>query len=268
MKVQVVCMIVACTVMVDGQTGPSPAHKADEKQPATGLYQRQAATRPHEQKDDFFTASTKLVNKNDLDYGAMIERRRQAFLDASAANPFFWYSALTTGLLMVLMLAYGVRVMDEKRKLWRAAEILNDVWNDAQYARALAETAIQKYNKHMEECNRVIEAQLSGRASPTALEATDARNELTRLRGELDTVDSERKVLKAKLDDKERLIDELSARLDALEKAGQTGGSIQPRNGSGTPGPNETERKLIARINQLTEQLEAEKQKNRTLKGA
>jgi len=38
MKVQVVCMIVACTVMVDGQTGSSPAHKADEKQPASGLY--------------------------------------------------------------------------------------------------------------------------------------------------------------------------------------------------------------------------------------
>jgi hypothetical protein len=111
MKVQLVCMIVACTVMVDGQTGSSPAHKADEKQPAAGLYQRQAATRAHEQKDDFFTASTKLVNKNDFDYGAMLERRRQAFLDASAANPFFWYSALTTGLLMVLMLAYGVRVM-------------------------------------------------------------------------------------------------------------------------------------------------------------
>ena len=103
MKVQLVCLIVACTVMVDGQTGSSPAHKADEKQPAAGLYQRQTGTRPHEQKDDFFTASTKLVNKNDLDYGAMIERRRQAFLDASAANPFFWYSALTTGLLMVLM---------------------------------------------------------------------------------------------------------------------------------------------------------------------
>src|SRR5713226_8010359 len=107
MKVQVVCMIVACTVMVDGQTGSSPAHKAEQKQPAAGLYQRQAGTRPHEQKDDFFTASTKLVNKNDFDYGAMLERRRQAFLDASAANPFFWYSALTTGLLMVLMLAYG-----------------------------------------------------------------------------------------------------------------------------------------------------------------
>src|SRR5258708_33819009 len=123
-------------------------------------------------------------------------------------------------------------------------------------ARALAETAIQKYNRHMEECNRVIEAQLSGRASPTALEATDARNELTRLRGELDTVDSERKVLKAKLDDKERLIDELSARLDALEKAGQTGCSIPPRNGSGSPGPKHTGRKLIAPINHITELVE------------
>jgi hypothetical protein len=56
--------------------------------------------------------------------------------------------------------------------------------------------------------------------------------------------------------------------LDALEKAGQSGGSIQARNGSGAPARNETESKLIARINQLTEQLDAEKQKNRTLKGA
>src|SRR5258707_13609299 len=157
MKVQVMFMIVACTVMVDGQTGSSPAHKGDEKRPAAGLYQRPAGTRPHEQKDDFFTTSTKLVNKNDFDYGAMLERRRQAFLDASAANPFFWYSALTTGLLMVLMLAYGVRVMDEKRKLWRAAEILNDVWNDAQYPRALAETAFQKPKGHMKEGNRRVE---------------------------------------------------------------------------------------------------------------
>ena len=47
----------------------------------------------------------------------MLERRRQAFLDASAGNPFFWYSALTTALLMLLMFACGVRVMDEKRKL-------------------------------------------------------------------------------------------------------------------------------------------------------
>jgi hypothetical protein len=268
MKPQVVLTLAACAVLALGQTGFGSAKESGAEQPATAPYQRPDAARAHTEKEDFITSSTRLVNKNDVDYGAMLEQRREAFLAASAANPYFWYSALATTILMVLMFAYGVRVMDEKRKLWHAAEILNDVWNDARHARATAHEAITRHNSHMEACNRVIETQSSGRSSPAALETTDARNELTRVRGELDTVDSDRKVLKSKLEDKERMIDELSARLDALEKAGPNGTSTQPRNGNGTPGRNEAESKLIARINQLTEQLEGEKQKNRTLKGA
>lgn len=268
MRTHIIVALAVCVTLASGQPTPSSPHKADPTQPAAGRAERQAPTGPKEQKDDFFTSSTKLVNKTDVDYGAMLERRRQAFLDASAANPFFWYSALTTALLMVLMFAYGVRVMDEKRKLWRAAEILNDVWNDAQYARVTAEAAIERHNCHMEACNRVIEAQLSGRPSPAALETTDARNELTRVRGELDSVDSERKLLKAKLDEKEKLVDDLSVRLSALEKGEQNGGAIPARAQNGGPGHGESEGRLIARINQLTQQLEAEKQKNRALKGA
>jgi hypothetical protein len=268
MRTQVVIILAACAVAANAQTAPNPSHKPDQKQPAAGLYQRPTDPRPHEEKEDFFTSSTKMVNKNDVDYGAMLERRRQVFLDASAANPFFWYSALTTAILMVLMFAYGVRVMDEKRKLWRAAEILNDVWNDAQYARAMAENAIERHNSHMEACNRVIEAQLSGRPSPATLETTDARNELTRVRSELDSVDSERKLLKAKLDEKEKLVDDLSVRLSALEKGEQNGSSGTGRTQNGAAGNGESESRLIARINQLTQQLDSEKQKNRALKGA
>ena len=268
MRTHIVIALAACVTLASGQPAPSSARGADQTQPAAVHSQRQADTRPKEQKEDFFSSSTKLVNKSDADYGAMLERRRQAFLDASAANPFFWYSALATALLIALMFAYGVRVMDEKRKLWRAAEVLNDVWNDAQYARATAETAIERHNHHMEACNRVIEAQLSGRPSPAALETTDARNELSRVRGELDSVDSERKLLKAKLDEKEKLVDDLSVRLSALEKGEQNGGSIPARTQNGGPGHGESEGRLIARINQLTQQLEAEKQKNRALKGA
>ena len=268
MRAYIVIALAACVTLASGQPAPSSTRGAEQTQPTAGHSQRQADTRPKEQKEDFFSSSTKLVNKSDADYGAMLERRRQAFLDASAANPFFWYSALATALLMVLMFAYGVRVMDEKRKLWRAAEVLNDVWNDAQYARATAETAIERHNHHMEACNRVIEAQLSGRPSPAALETTDARNELSRVRGELDSVDSERKLLKAKLDEKEKLVDDLSVRLSALEKGEQNGGSIPARTQNGGPGHGESEGRLIARINQLTQQLEAEKQKNRALKGA
>jgi hypothetical protein len=267
MRMHIVIALAACVTLASGQPAPPSPHRVDRTQVAGGS-QRQDDARPKQQKEDFFTSSTKLVNKTDVDYGAMLERRRQAFLDASAGNPFFWYSALTTALLMALMFAYGVRVMDEKRKLWRAAEILNDVWNDAQYARATADTAIERHNRHMEACNRVIEAQLSGRPSPAALETTDARNELTRVRAELDSVDSERKLLKAKLDEKEKLVDDMSVRLSALEKGDQSGGTNPARAQNGGPGHGESEGRLIARINQLTQQLETEKQKNRALKGA
>ena len=113
-----------------------------------------------------------------------------------------------------------------------------------------------------------MEAQASGRTSPAALEADDARNELVRLRGELDNVGGERNMLKAKLEEKEKLVDNLSVRLSALEKSGLPGGTVSSGNENGGNGHGESESKLIARINQLTQQLELEKQKNRTLKGA
>ena len=268
MIVRAVVILAACTAFAFGQTASSSAQKSGANQTVAGQYQRPASAAVGQEKEDFLTSSTKLVNKSDFDYGAMLEQRRQAFLAASGANPFFWYSALTTAILMVLMFAYGVRVMDEKRKLWHAAEILNDVWNDAQYARAIAEDAIGRHNAHMETCNRVIEGQASGRPSPAALETTDARNELARVRGELDNIDSERKLLRAKLDEKEKLVDDLSGRLSVLEKGDQNGGPAQGRTQNGNSGSGESESRLIARINQLTQQLETEKQKNRTLKGA
>ena len=114
----------------------------------------------------------------------------------------------------------------------------------------------------------MIEAQLSGRPSPAALETTDAKNELTRVRSELDSVDSERKLMKARLEEKEKLVDDLSARLTALERGEQNGGTLTSKTQNGGAGQGESESRLIARINQLTQQLEAEKQRNRALKGA
>jgi len=75
-------------------------------------------------------------------------------------------------------------------------------------------------------------------------------------------------LLKAKLDEKEKLVDDLSIRLSALEKGEQNGGSGTGRIQNGAAGKGESESRLIARINQLTQQLDSEKQKNRALKGA
>ncbi len=82
------------------------------------------------------------------------------------------------------------------------------------------------------------------------------------------TVGGERNMLKAKLEEKEKLVDNLSVRLSALEKSGLTGGAVSAANENGGNGHGDSESKLIARINQLTQQLELEKQRNRTLKGA
>jgi len=161
------------------------------------------------------------------------------------------------------MMMYGVRVLGEKRKLWRAAEILTDVWNQDQYSRAVAAAAVDKHNRHMEECNRVVEAQLSGRPSPAALETSDTKEHLEKLRAGRDTLDSDNKRLNAELQKKEKLITEMSARLDVLERRSEraSGGTV-PLDGS------DTVPKLVARVNELQQQLDAERLKNRQFKGA
>ena len=241
---------------LQAQTKPAPQPESSNQKPA-GLYQRSTGPQNGQGKDDFFHSSAKLVNKSDYDWGAWLAERRRSFVEASAGNPFFWYSALTTVLLMLLMSAYGVRVLDEKRKVWRAAEILTDVWNQDQYSRAIARAAVEKHNRHMLECNRVVEAQFSGRPSAASLETSDAREQLELIRAERDTLDSDVKRLSAELEKKEQTVSDLSTRLKALENDAPAGRAVSAPDG-----------KLIARVNQLTQQLEAERQKNRSLKGA
>jgi hypothetical protein len=235
---------------------------ATESKAQHGVHQRPSSARPYVGKEDFLHFATKQVNPSDADWGARIERRRQAFMEAMVANPFFWYSALTTALLMVLMVAYGVRVMDEKRTLWHAAEILTDVWNQEQHSQSVAQTATDRYNRHMLDCNRVIEAQVSGRPSPGMFEANDAREQLERLRAERDNLECNNRRVKAELEKRDGVIQNLSARVKDLEPLFDENGS-----GAQRPGGSDTERRLIAKVNQLQQELATEKQKNRVLKG-
>ena len=265
MKTAEVLLIVVVSVSLCAQTTrpqtEQPAANQNSKQ-AKGLYQQPQSSRPYQPREDFFHASTKLINKNEVDYGAWIEERRRALLDASLTNPFFWYSALTTGLVMLLMLMYGVRVLDERRKLWRAAEVLTDLWNQDQYSRAQAAAAVEKHNSHMADCNRVIEAQLSGRPSATAIEAGDAKAQLQIVSAQRDGFESEARSLKAELQKKEATLCEMSGRLDALERRSETNGTVP------MPSDGEANRRLVGRVNELQQQLEAEQRKNRQLKGA
>ena len=262
MRIRTVLTLLILGALLWGQDERTSPGTTEHSKAQHSTHQRQSSPRPYVGKEDFFHFATKQVNPNDTDWGAWIEGRRQAFMEAMVANPFFWYSALATGLLIVLMVAYGVRVMDEKRKLWHAAEILTDVWNQEQYSQSVAQTATERYNRHMLDCNRVIEAQVSGRPSPGMFEANDAREQLERLRAERDNLDSDNRRVKAELEKRDGIIQNLSARVKDLEpQLDQNGSTGHPAGGS------DTERRLIEKVNQLRQELETEKQKNRALKG-
>lgn len=246
---------------LSAQVARNQPEQPPASQQSKRVYQRQQTGKPYQPREDFFHYSTKLVNRNDVDYGAWVEERRRALVEASLTNPFFWYSALTTSFVMLLMLMYGVRVLNERRKLWRAAELLTDIWNQDQHSRSVAAAAVEKYNAHMTECNRVVEAQVSGRPSAAVLDAGDAKQVVESLRAELSAMESLKKEAEAQVRSKEKYIGELSGRVAALEKTWE-------ENGGAPSSASDTVTKLVARVNLLQQQLEAERKRNLQVKGA
>ena len=217
----------------------------------------------YQRGDTWYEFLLKQFNPSNFDYGAWMEERRQVFLDASVRNPYFKYSLGTTIALLVLAMLYSKQWIDYRRTMWITAEMMTDLYNHDLYSRDVAEKAIQKYNQHIERCNRAIEAAQHGSTLPAATADADLLNaQLQKTAGELNLANTENAALQEQLKQKSNVIVELSLRADALSK--KNGGNLassQPINLSGAD-PN-----LIKHINDLQEQLVVERKKNWKLKG-
>ena len=145
--------------------------------------------------------------------------------------------------------------------MWITAEMMTDLYNHDLYSRQVADDAIQKYNNHIERCNRAIEAAEHGAALPGTEEAQQLRNELTRVTGERDSYLRERDAAKAEVTQQKQIVVELSLRLDtAMKKSAGNGNSpVDVRT---------ADQKLVHHINELQEQLVAARKENSRLKGA
>jgi hypothetical protein len=224
-----------------------------------------AHAHPYEGRYTWYEFLLKQFNPDNLDYGAWIEQRRQTFLNARVRNPYFGYSLFAT-LALCLMAALCAKMrIDQQRALWITAEWMADVYNHDLYSRESAKEAIQRYNEHIERCNRAIEAGESGHSGLNAVnQETEAlRAELQRVGTELAAAKRENEILQEQLRTKATLITEMSLRLDALGK--RTASDGNRANGSPVQGANPD---LVKHINGLEEQLYRERQKNRQLKGA
>jgi hypothetical protein len=240
---------------------PGNSERGEQLRPSSAS----AATEPlYQRRGTWYEFLLKQFNPDNVDYGAWIEQRREAFLDASERNAYFRYSATVTAALFVLATLYAKQWIDHRRSMWITAEMMTDLYNHDAYSRQVARDAIQRYNDHIERCNRAIEVTEHGVSTVGVDSDADRfRVELQSVTAERDSYQRERDLAKRDLAEKERLLADMSLRLDALVKKSNgtrdTAKAVELRS---------ADQKLVQHINNLQEQLYAEKRENKRLKGA
>ena len=212
----------------------------------------------------------KKCNPGNFDYGAWLEKKREAFLEASVKEPRFWYGLWTMSWSLLVTAAYAKRCLDHRREMRAAAEMLADISSHDCYSREKAREAIERHNRHIEQCNRAMETAGRGEALPGwgRSEADSLRAELQRVASQLEATTQERNKLQEELRQRALIVADLSTRLDMLSKKV---GRMRAGD-SGTPQAESTaahgdNARFLGHINRLQEELYVERQKNKRLKG-
>ena len=217
----------------------------------------------YQRRDTWYEFLLKQFNPSNFDYGAWMEERRLVFLDESVRNPYFKYSAgVTLGLLLMTVICVK-QWIDHRRTLWITAEMMSDLYNHDLYSRDVAEKAIQKYNDHIERCNRAIEGGQHG----TAMQGSDSdhvscNEKLNQVAAERDEYLRQLNEIQTTLKTKEQTVAELSLRVDGISMKSAGHGVAGPSVELRTADPN-----VVRHINHLQEQIYAERATNKRLKG-
>jgi len=205
------------------------------------------------------------LNPHDTDWGAWYQERREALVDASIRNQYFWYGFWAT-MAIILLLAWLIKSLYDCRKEKR---IMGDMMEEAKahdaYSRQVAHEAIRRYNDHIELCNRAIEAQQTGQAARTAAgsQADQLQNSLEKVQDELEDLKRDKTRLEAEVQQRQAAIPELSRRIEALSE--NTRGNGHGQDGPATAAVSDPE--ALRLINDLQQQVRYERDQNKRLKG-
>ena len=236
-----------------------------------GPLRAQTPRQPYSGRDTWYEFLLKKCNPSDFNYGAWLERRRRAFLEATVKEPHFWYSLSMTAGVLIMIAAYAKLSLDHRRSMRITEEMMADLYNHDLHSRQAAKEAIERYNQHIEHCNRALESAECGDGRPGwgSSEVESLRTELQRVASQLEATMQERNKLQEELRQKSLVVADLSTRLDALSK--KVNGQRDSGSRAGEPvstGPNGDGARFVGQINRLQEDLYAERQKNKRLKGA
>jgi hypothetical protein len=264
-RLAAVCALLVWLTVISMATSQQTAQSEAPSPPKPQVQAAPKSARPlYQRRGTWYESMLKQFNANDVDYGRWFEHRRQAFRDGQLNNPYFWYSLSATIALLLMTMVCAKVWIDHRRGMWITAEMMADVYNQDAYSREIAQEAIEKYNSHIERCNRAIEAAEHGETlSGADTEIEQLRGELLRVAGERDTATRERDVAREELQKKSEILADMSVRLEALvSKSGASGVAAQSAE------LRAADPKLVTHINNLQEQLYAERHNNRRLKGA
>jgi uncharacterized protein YoxC len=227
----------------------------------------QAQGRTQQPPDTWYDFLLKQFNPSDVDYGKWMEVRRRAFLEATAKNPYFPYSFWLTVWSLLVMVAYAKLRIDRRRERYLTEEMLTDLYNQDLCSRQAAREAIAKYNNHVERCNRAIEAGTGQAISGSTSENDELKAKLQKLADDLRAMTSERDRVSEELKQRSAVVTDLSLQLQALSEKIDGKGAVRGVSEVTSPSP-ASNAEYMKLVNSLQQQLHAEREKNRHLKGA
>ena len=218
---------------------------------------------PYQRQDTWYEFILKQFNPDNVDYGSWVEQQRRNLVELRLKNPYFLYSVWTT-IALILVTAAGLKQrIDHHRAMSITAEMMADLYNQDAYSRQIAQEAIERYNKHIERCNRAIE---HGEANPGAAagngETEQLRTELMRVAEERDRAIRDRDVAREELLRKSEIMADMSVRLDATTSKGSAASTA--KTAADVRG---ADARLVTHINNLQEQLYSERNSNRRVRG-
>ena len=249
---QVLIAIALCCVV-----GPSFGQAQSE--PGT-----QTAQSAHK-RQGFLDYALSKVNPHDTDYGSKMASARNAVVGYTIDDLYFWSNVVTLLLLcgLVAIVLFQWRAMNKRELI--AASLIAQLWNGRVNDRIEIERRTQQFNRLVENHNAEAERSLMAKRQPN----TDEEGETSELKRTVEGLDKRRtkKIAPAH----ETTANLFSNILPDAQSTETTGASLQQKNvmlQRQVEAIRNTEANLRRRLNDTMAQLEQERNRNRTLKGA
>jgi len=223
------------------------------------------AVQPAARRQGFFDYALGKINPRDKDYGAAMESGRTALVEDSIDDLYFWSNVVTLLLLsgMVAVVLLQWRAADKREVI--AASLIAQLWNGRVSDRIEIERRTAQFNQLVEAHNAEVERALSAKPQP-ASGGEQADSELKRTVEGLD-----KRTTKVNAADRNSVESRSPNLATDNQTAEVTASGLQQRNimlERQAEAMRNTEANLRRRLNDTMAQLDQERNRNQTLKGA